>query len=102
MMTPLSRGALILAITAAVAAAPGLSARADDDGWRHDNGRHRGWHKHHHRYEDWRVWYGPAPIYVGPPPPVYVAPPPPPVYYAPVPLYAPPTSLNIVVPLKIR
>ena len=40
-------------------------------------------------------YYAPAPVYVAPPPRVYYAPPP--VVVTPV-----PTSLNVVVPLRIR
>src|SRR5216683_3267400 len=48
----------LLALAAfAFAFAPAASARAQDDdhGYRHDNGKHKGWYKHHDRgeYDDW-------------------------------------------------
>ena len=88
---------LTLAAGIALVAVPLLSARADDDFDRHhDNGRHRGWYKHH--YDDGpRVYYAPAPVYVVPPPAVVYAPP---VYAAPV--YVPPPSLNVIIPLRFK
>ncbi len=82
-----------IAVAALLAAA--APARADDDGWRQDQGRHGEWH-HGDRDDEWRhnshgEWgYNPprfAPTWNAPfayaPPPYYYAAPPPPVYYAP-------------------
>ena len=75
----------VLAASAALIAASTLPAAA------------REWHPHGW-VRPWPVYVAPRPVYVAPPPVYYV---PPPVYYAP-PVVAAPSSLNIVVPLRIR
>ncbi len=69
-------------------------AKHDDD---YDNGRHRGWYKHHDRDE---IYEAPGPVVVYPaPPPLVVYPQPAPVYVAPVPI---PPSVNFVFPLRFK
>lgn len=90
-VTTLASAALVLAL----GLGPAFAKHDDDE---HDNGRHRGWYKHHDT-----VYEYPAPVVVYPaPPPVVVYPPPAPVYVAPQPVYMPPSSLNFIFPLRLK
>ncbi len=61
----------------------------------HDRGRHRGWYRHHGR---WEYYYAPPPVYYAPPtvyyapPPVYIPPPPPP----------PSIGFNLIFPFRFH
>jgi hypothetical protein len=91
-VTAFASAAIIFALTIG----PALAKHDDDD---HDNGRHRGWYKHHDHEEGYEA---PGPVVIYPaPPPVVVYPQPAPVYVAPVPVAIPP-SVNFVFPLRFK
>jgi hypothetical protein len=90
----------VAALLGGIAAAP---ARADDDDWHHE--RHERRERREHAQREREAWcaYHPGAcgypqryVYAPPPPVVYAPPPPPPV------VFAPPSGLNIVVPIHIR
>jgi hypothetical protein len=112
---------LMLAVgVAAVASAIAVpAARADDGDWHH---RHHEWREHEWHEHGWREYrpyaygypgygyydypgygyaYAPPPVIYAPPPPPVVYAPPPPVVYAP-PVYAAPSSIDFVFPIRIH
>jgi hypothetical protein len=88
-VTAFASAAIIFALTIG----PARAKHDEDD---HDNGRHRGWYKHHDHEEDYEA---PGPVVIYPAPPVVVYPQPAPVYVAPVPV---PPSVNFVFPLRFK
>ena len=98
----------IAAVTSAIAMP---AARADDDDWHHQRHqwREHDWHDHGWReyrpysygYPGYGYAYAPPPVIYAPPPPPVVYAPPPPVVYAP-PVYAAPSSIEFVFPIRLH